>query len=111
VAQRTITILTDDLDGTEGNDVETVSFSFAGAQYEIDLTPENRDGLEKALEPYLKAARKAGKPVGATRRRPAAKGTEDLDAIRQWARENGHQVSDRGRVAQKVKDAYYAERG
>ena len=31
-----------------------------------------------------------------------------LGAVRAWARENGHKVSDRGRVSQEVLDAYKA---
>ena len=33
---------------------------------------------------------------------------EELAAIRTWARENGHEVADRGTPAQKILDAYYA---
>src|SRR3954447_4766959 len=35
VAQRTMVIITDDIDGTEG--AETVTFGLDGAQFEIDL--------------------------------------------------------------------------
>ena len=107
MAVRTVTILEDDLDGKEDATVETVTFSFEGASYEIDLSKKNRDAFEKALTPYLNAARKAPKATTA-RRSSAAKSSEDLDAIRAWAKSNGHEVADRGRIAQSVKDAYYA---
>ena len=106
MAVRTVTILEDDLDGKEDATVETVTFSFEGASYEIDLSKKNRDAFEKALTPYLNAARKA--PKATTARRSPAKSSEDLDAIRAWAKDNGHEVADRGRIAQSVKDAYYA---
>ena len=32
----------------------------------------------------------------------------DTAKIRAWAKDNGHPVSDRGRIHQSVKDAYYA---
>lgn len=107
MASRTITILEDDLDGKEDATVETVVFSFEGSSYEIDLSKKNRDAFAKALTPYLNASRKAGKVQS---RRSPAKPSEDLDAIRTWASKNGHKVADRGRIAQSVKDAYYAAR-
>ncbi len=66
MATRTITHVTDDLDGsTEA--VETVTFGLFGATYEVDLSKDNQKALEDALEPFLNVARKAG---GATRRTP-----------------------------------------
>ena len=106
MAVRTVTILEDDLDGKEDATVETVTFSFEGASYEIDLSKKNRDAFEKALTPYLNAARKA--PKATTARRSPAKSSEDLDAIRAWAKDNGHAVSDRGRVPVTVLEAYDA---
>lgn len=112
MAQRTVVILMDDLDGTEGTDTETVPFAFEGVSYEIDLTKENREALSEALAPYVGAARRLGRAPAATPRKSPEKaadsGGEDLDAIRAWARKNGHEVADRGRVAQAIKDAYYA---
>ncbi|MGL5829953.1 MAG: histone-like nucleoid-structuring protein Lsr2, partial [Angustibacter sp.] len=98
MAKREITILTDDLDGKESEDIETVTFGFEGASYEIDLSKKNRDAMAKALTPYLDVARRAG---SSTRRLGGAKtktDKEQLKAIREWARANGHEVSDRGRI-------------
>ena len=110
MASRTVTILTDDLDGRESNDVETVVFGFDGASYEIDLSKKNRGAFEKALAPYLNAARKASSARTTARRSSAAgkSSKEDLEAIREWAKANGHEVAARGRIAQKVKDAFHA---
>jgi Lsr2 len=33
---------------------------------------------------------------------------EDTRAIREWARENGHKVSDRGRISRSIMEAYKA---
>jgi hypothetical protein len=110
MAQRTTVHLIDDLDGTAAD--QSVTFAFQGAQYEIDLSQKNLDKLEKALAPYLGAARKVG---GRGVRRSAATSSprsskEDLGAIREWARANGYEVSARGRISQSLKDAYAAAR-
>ena len=58
MAQRTVTILSDDLSGKEGKDIATVTFGFDGSTDDIDLAKKNRVALEKALSPYIDAARK-----------------------------------------------------
>ena len=75
MAQRVQIMLVDDIDGTEAT--ETVSFSFDGVDYEIDLTAANAKKLRS-----------------------------DLGSVREWARENGHQVSDRGRISAGILAAY-----
>lgn len=98
----------DDLEGEEGNSVDTVMFGFDGASYEIDLSEGNREKMAAALAPYIKAGRSTGgrrKPRngGGPNSSPARTDKEQLDAIRAWARNNGHEVSDRGRIAQSVR--------
>ena len=100
----TTTEFIDDLDG--GAAAGTVSFSFDGTNYEIDLSKRNKSAMEKAFKPYIDKARKARatrrtQPRSATRR-------HNLPAIRAWAKESGFEVSDRGRVSQEVIDAYAA---
>jgi hypothetical protein len=106
VATRTITTLTDDIDGSDAD--ETVTFTFEGTQYEIDLSKKNLDKLVKALQLYTSAARKAGGRRSGTRR-TTARGADktQLAKIRQWARANGQQVSDRGRISAAVQEAYH----
>lgn len=104
MAQRTITVLSDDLDGKESSDIETVTFGFDGATYEIDLSKKNRDALEKALTPYLNVARKAtgarSRPAAANRR--SAVSSDDRD----WLRKNGFPgIKDRGRLSKDATDA------
>ncbi len=106
MAQRVNVILVDDLDGKEAD--ETVTFALDGVEYEIDLSEANATKLRKALEPYVEAGRRAAGKAG--RRRKAARsggGTSAAD-IRQWARENGWDVPDRGRVSAEVREAYAA---
>jgi hypothetical protein len=111
MVQRMITERFDDLDGSPA--VETVRFGYAGREYEIDLSEEHASQLDELLAPYLEHARKVDgvKPrrvrraEGEKQRRP-----EELRAIRQWAREQGLQVSDRGRIAADIVAKYDAAR-
>ncbi|WP_375498246.1 Lsr2 family protein [uncultured Jatrophihabitans sp.] len=101
----TTTEFIDDIDG--GSAAGTVSFSFEGTNYEIDLSKKNKTALEKALKPYVEHARRARAP----RRRAssgAASRRQNLPAIRAWARDNGFEVSDRGRISQEISDAFAA---
>lgn len=101
MAQRTVTILSDDLDGKEGSDIQTVTFGFDGAPYEIDLSKKNRDAMEKALTPYLNAARKytGNRTRGSALTRRVNVTTDD----RKWLRDSGFpDVKDRGRLSKQA---------
>ena len=110
MAQQVETRLVDDLDGSEA--AETVAFAFEGRQYEIDLSDQNAAKLRDALARYVAAARRAGgtgrSRISAPRSPRASSGTdrEQTSAIREWARQNGHQISDRGRIPNSVMEAY-----
>jgi hypothetical protein len=105
MVQRVQYMLVDDVDGTEA--VETVSFSLDGVSYEIDLTAANAKKLRNDLSAWMGHARRSGGRKG-SRKAGAAAGQRrsDLSAVRQWARKNGHQVSDRGRISAGVLAAY-----
>lgn len=105
MAQRVQYMLVDDLDGTEA--VETVSFSLDGVSYEIDLTAANAKKLRNDLASWVGHARRSGGRKSS--RKAGAAGSPrrgDLSAVREWARKNGHQVSDRGRISAEVLAAY-----
>jgi hypothetical protein len=109
VAQKVQVVLTDDLDGGEAD--ETISFALDGVSYEIDLSEANAEALREALAGYLEAARRVGgrasrRATGGKSR--AAAERVDMTELRAWARENGYQVSDRGRVSGEVRAAYEA---
>jgi hypothetical protein len=110
MAQQVITKLIDDLDGGEATD--TLIFGLDGRTYEIDLSDPNADALRSFLEPYIKAGRKTaggpGRKPGQSAPRAVSKGTSgpDTSAVRAWARENGYEVSDRGRVPAPIREAY-----
>jgi len=98
VAQKIQTLFIDDLDGSEAEG--TVRFGLDGTDYEIDLNKAHAQELREALAPYLNAARRAG---GAARRpargtRKAAAGEPNTTEVREWAKAQGIEVKDRGRV-------------
>ena len=107
MAKTTVTTITDDIDGS--TDAQTVTFGLDGSTYEIDLSKKNVDKMVKALKPYTSAARKAGGHRSGTGRTTASGADrQQLAKIREWARANGQQVSDRGRISTAVQEAYHA---
>ncbi|THE19004.1 Lsr2 family protein [Kocuria rosea] len=107
MAQKVEVHLEDDLDGGPAD--TTLTFTLDGRDYEIDLSTTNAEKLREALRPFAEAGRKATRGGGARSTRPRASSSDpDTAKIRAWAKENGHEVSDRGRIHQSVKDAYYA---
>ena len=56
MATETFTRLVDDIDGSKAE--RTVVFSWDGKGYAIDLSKKNIAALEKALKPYVAAARR-----------------------------------------------------
>jgi hypothetical protein len=102
VAQKVQVLLSDDIDGSEAT--QTVKFGWLGAEYEIDLNDKNYASFEKAVSKYLAVARRTGGRVRGKRSAPAV----DMATVRAWAREQGYEVSDRGRVSGEVLEAYTA---
>ena len=107
MAQKVNIVLVDDLDG--GDATETVSFGIDGTTYEIDLGDKNAAKLRDALAPYVGHGRKVS---GGRRGGRKASGSGSLGPsprlVRDWARSNGYEVSDRGRVPADVIAAYEA---
>ena len=113
MAQKIQTLFIDDIDGGEAEG--TVRFALDGAEYEIDLSAKHSEELRSALGKYVSHARKVG---GAPRRagRVAGKGSKGAGAvntteIRNWARENGYDIKDRGRVPADLVAKYQAATG
>jgi hypothetical protein len=104
VVVRIIVNKTDDLDGTSGDDVSTVSFGVDGVRYEIDLNAAHEEQLRAALAPYLPAARKV------TWSAEASYSTHDdlMARIRSWAQEQGVGLCGRGRVPNALIAAFKA---
>ena len=99
MAQKIQTLFIDDIDGGEAEG--TVRFGLDGTEYEIDLSAKNADALRKALARYVDAARRG---PGSTARRPGRSGRRasanglNTTEVREWAKAQGIEVKDRGRV-------------
>lgn len=109
MAKQTTVTITDDLDGS--TNAKEVSFSLDGKAWVIDLSAKNRTALEKALKPYIaKATEQSSRNGGGKAARPSSRrrSRTDLAAVREWARKNGHAVSDRGRISADIQKAYDA---
>lgn len=57
VAERVVTEIVDDIDGTRG--AEEVTFAFDGVVYDIDLAADNAQRLADALAPFVRHARRS----------------------------------------------------
>lgn len=128
MSQKITVVLSDDLTDEASDDVETVEFGLDGVTYEIDLSAANALRLrDDVLGEFLVCARRTGgrvkRGLGRTGRFASAtgastrpdtdglsfgRGREQTQAIRDWARQNGYQVSDRGRIPAAVVDAFDA---
>jgi len=111
MAQKIQTLFIDDIDGGEAEG--TVRFGLDGTDYEIDLSAKNAAALRKALAKYVDAARRA---PGASRRpgrngRRTANGAADSTAVRVWAKSQGIEVKDRGRVPAELVQKFRAATG
>lgn len=110
MAQKVQVLLVDDIDGGDAD--ETVQFALDGVSYEIDLSTKNAAKMRDALAGYVAESRRVGARVGRRRggraRAASANGGSSASEVREWARANGHQVSDRGRVPASVMDAFRA---
>ena len=107
MAQKVHIVLEDDIDGSPAT--ETVSFGLDGKTYEIDLNDKNAGKLRDALAQYVGAGRSVG---GARRGRKSASSATNLGPsareVRDWARSNGFDVPDRGRIPADVRKAFDA---
>jgi hypothetical protein len=112
MAQKVTITLIDDLDGENDAD-ETVEFGVDGVSYEIDLSATNAAKLRNELDVWVGSARRlrgrrrvksAGTGGAAKSRTAGERGQSAL--IREWARDNGHEVPARGRISAEIRDAY-----
>ncbi|MBO0844949.1 MAG: Lsr2 family protein [Nocardioides sp.] len=103
MAQKVHITLEDDLDG--GDATETVAFGLDGRSYEIDLNDKNAKALRAALSKYVEAGRRSG---GRSRGKSRTQLGTSAREVRDWARSNGYDVPDRGRIPSQVREAFEA---
>jgi hypothetical protein len=99
MAQKVQTLFVDDIDGSPAEGA--VRFGLDGTDYEIDLNAQHAQALRDALAPYVKAGRRASgaaRPSARGARRASANGVNTTE-IREWAKAQGIEVKDRGRVS------------
>src|SRR3954464_5606823 len=105
MAQRVQVVLEDDLGGGKAD--ETVTFGLDGTTYEIDLSKKNAAKLRDALAAYVGSGRRvSGRRGGVGRARGRGRSATDSADIRAWAKDNGYEVSERGRISAEVRAAY-----
>ena len=109
MVQKVQLVLEDDIDGGAAD--ETVNFGLDGVSYEIDLNAEHAAQLRDALSSWVGHARKVKSPVARTATTRRSRSGSDTAAVREWAKVNGYTVSDRGRIAAEVQDAYAKANG
>lgn len=119
MVQKLVVSLVDDIDGSDAD--ETIPFALDGVRYEIDLSEDNAGELRDALAQYVEHARRTGgrktsrtalgpATVAAVSKPRTAADREQNQAIRAWAKKNGFDVADRGRIPSDVVDAYHRQR-
>ncbi|HZP54658.1 Lsr2 family protein [Actinocrinis sp.] len=100
MAQKVEVTLVDDLDGGKAD--ETLVFGLDGTRYVIDLSEKNAKKLRDTLAKYIEAARRdrGGRAAGrgGAARKPA-QGGPNTSEVREWAKAQGFEVSERGRVS------------
>lgn len=104
MVQRTQVILEDDIEG--GPAEETVTFGLDGVTYEIDLNESNASALRDAMSAYVGAGRRSGGRRSTRKSTSSSSKGSRSSEIREWARANGYEVSDRGRINAEVTEAY-----
>ena len=111
MATVTRTFMVDDIDGSQ-EDVSTVQIALDSVSYEIDLSADNAALLREKLARFVDNGKKVTThPRGRkqTSRRvvtSAPVGREQAQAVRDWARNNGYTVSERGRIPKNVQEAF-----
>jgi len=108
MAQKTVVTVVCDLPHSgEVEGTESVSFAFDGNAYEIDLCEPHSKELREKIGAFADHARKAtaGKRRSKGRTGP---GRERSSEIREWARQRGHKVSERGRIPGNIIAEYEA---
>ena len=108
MAQKIQTFFVDDLDGSEAEG--TIPFGLDGTHYEIDLSTTHAKELRTALAPYIDAGRKV---TGTTRRagqngRKTPANSISNTEVRAWAKTQGLEVKERGRIPAEVIAQYQA---
>src|SRR5215469_4161505 len=120
MARITQVVVTCDLEDGDVSASDSVSFTYGGKTYTLDLCKKHMDEVKGTLEGFANAGHSAGRGGRGRRRgtttgrsarasRPASAPRGESQAeIREWARAQGYAVGDRGRIPGEVRSAYDA---
>ena len=124
VARITQVVVTCDMEDGDVSASDSVSFTYGGKTYTLDLCKKHLEEVRGALEGFANAGHSSGRGGARGRRRaaPAARAQrasrpaaaprgESQAEIREWARAQGYAVGDRGRIPGEVRAAYEAQSG
>ncbi|MBV8996745.1 MAG: Lsr2 family protein [Pseudonocardiales bacterium] len=109
MAEKVIREFVDDIDGSPAE--RTFSFTVDGVSYEIDLSTQNIAEFKSAIGGFIESARKVKGGSSRSRNRSDGSGgarqsREQIRAVREWARQHGHNISDRGRIPASIQQAF-----
>ena len=109
MAQKVIREFIDDIDGSEAE--RTFTFAVDGTNYEIDLSSQNIKEFNEAIAGFVESARKVkasrtGRRAYKTSSSDSGRSREQTQAIREWARQQGHSINDRGRIPASIQQAF-----
>ncbi len=105
------TLFIDDLDGSEADG--TIRFGLDGTDYEIDLNTEHAQQLRDALARYIVAGRRTGASARqpSRGRRKSTASAPNTSEVREWAKAQGIDVKDRGRIPAELVVKFQAATG
>lgn len=104
MARKQVVQYIDDLDGRELSEEEvvTIRFSVNNANYVLDLSTENAQHFNETLDPFV---RNAQRETATTRRNTRPSGPNSR-VVREWAKEQGFEVADRGKIPSEIIEAF-----
>ncbi|MGY4967450.1 histone-like nucleoid-structuring protein Lsr2 [Streptomyces sp. 900105245] len=106
MTQKRVTIFVDDITGEETPEGATHTFTLNGVTYEIDLSPDSYDQMLESFSPYLAAGRKVGRSKRSGKSDDGRADGPSTAEIRAWAKANGYDVNDRGRIPSEIRVAF-----
>ena len=112
MAEIQMTTLVDDLTGKplEQDEAHRIHFTVEGKSYRLDVDQAGADEFYAAIEKFTEVASKVSaapaRRASTTSRRAGNASGLDLTKVRDWAREQGIKVAERGRMSSEVLDAY-----
>lgn len=115
MATRTIKVCDREPDDDDALAVDTVVFEHNGKAYELDLCASHLEAWKKFVsdeEEWMQAARPTGRslppPASLPMRSRATRADSENAAIREWARQQGINIGDRGRIPVELRERFRA---